>query len=102
MKATAQPLAALPPPVSEQSSVRPREASSLTSTSLTATSLIATPASPAERGTRLAEKLAAARALQRRLPIDHRHGQLLAIAILRRDEALLDELLKPLAKNRRL
>jgi hypothetical protein len=68
-------------PESEQSSIRRREATLLTS-------------SPAVRGVTLSTKLATARALQRNAPTESREAQLLAIAILRRDEALLDELIR--------
>jgi hypothetical protein len=46
------------------------------------------------RSAKLSEKLAKARALQQQLPAESREAQLLAIAVLRRDEILLDELIR--------
>jgi hypothetical protein len=91
VKATAHPLPSQPAPASEQSSVRRSEATRLTST----------PVLPVQRGSRVAEKLRLARAMQRRLPVEDRRGQLLAVAILRQDEALLDELIQCLTEHRR-
>ena len=54
----------------------------------------ALPAGPATRSAQLAEKMTLARTLQRRLAPESREAQLLAIAVLRRDEALLDELIR--------
>jgi hypothetical protein len=54
---------------------------------------------PAQRHVRLSSKLISASAIQRRLPAECRKGQLLAIAILRRDELLLDELLRRVTKR---
>jgi hypothetical protein len=39
--------------------------------------------------------------MQRRLPVEDRKGQLLAVAILRQDEALLDELILCVSASRR-
>ncbi|HTM46186.1 MAG TPA: hypothetical protein VL137_14600 [Polyangiaceae bacterium] len=91
VKSTAHPLPTDSAPPSEQSSVRRTEASRLSST----------PVSPAQRNSRLAEKLRLARAMQRRLPVEDRKGQLLAVAILRQDEALLDELILCVSASRR-
>jgi hypothetical protein len=55
--------------------------------------------SPAVRSVQLFEKIARARALQQRLPDESREAQLLAIAMLRRDEALLDELLRRVERS---
>ena len=88
MNAAADLLPVQAAPESEQSGVRKRDAVPFPSW-----------ASPAQRHGRLSLKLIAASATQRRLPAENREGQLLAIAILRRDEALLDEVLRRLAEK---
>lgn len=82
----------LPAPESEQSRVRRSAATSLGSSPVAP---YASPSpSPATRSAKLGEKLAKARALQQQLPAESREAQLLAIAVLRRDEILLDELIR--------
>jgi hypothetical protein len=78
-------------PESEQSSVRRRTSStSLKSAAVNA----ALHGTPVPRSANLANKIATARSLQSLVPEESREAQLLAIAILRRDEALLDELIR--------
>jgi hypothetical protein len=55
-------------------------------------------AAPSRTGN-LANKIATAKSLQTLVPEDSREAQLLAIAILRRDEALLDELIRRVSRR---
>lgn len=82
-------------PDSEQSSVRRRQsATTLTATAANAVVHAALHGTAPTRSVNLANKIATARSLQSRVPEESREAQLLAIAILRRDEALLDELIR--------
>jgi hypothetical protein len=93
-------------PDSEQSSVRRRQsAQALTAVALTSVGANAAAVHAAlhgtapSRGVNLANKIATARALQSRVSEESREGQLLAIAILRRDESLLDELIRRVSRR---
>jgi hypothetical protein len=100
MHATELAAESKPAPDSEQSSVRRRQsATTLTATAANAAVHAALHGTAPTRGVNLANKLATARALQSRVPEESREGQLLAIAILRRDEALLDELIRRVSRR---
>ncbi|HEX2882913.1 MAG TPA: hypothetical protein VHO25_25515 [Polyangiaceae bacterium] len=81
-----------PAPESEQSSVRRRQ-----SATTLASASVAASASPVRSN--LANKIATAKSLQTLVPEESREAQLLAIAILRRDEALLDELIRRVSRR---
>jgi hypothetical protein len=82
---------------SEQSSVRRRQSATRLS-SAAATAPVQQVAAPSRSGN-LASKIATARSLQTLVPEESREAQLLAIAILRRDEALLDELIRRVSRR---
>ncbi len=86
-----------PAPDSEQSSVRRRQSATTLSSAAVTAALHG--GAVQSRGTNLANKIATARALQSLVAEESREAQLLAIAILRRDEALLDELIRRVSRR---